>query len=108
MPSNQSWTFIDDDGTFELFSPELTSALYFPLVNQSGMMSSITPTLHGDIKTGQHTFLTRPVSIEDLHESRANRNFWINIEGYLPWSASGCSAKQVSQRFLNSQEEQTK
>ena len=68
-------------------------------------MSSVTPTLHGDIKTGQHTFLTRPVSIEDLHESRANRNFWINIDGYLPWSASGCSALQTSQHFRSEEKE---
>ena len=45
---------------FRLDAPHRTSYLYFPLVNEAGMMSVVTPTLHGDSKTGQNTFLTRP------------------------------------------------
>ncbi len=60
------------------------------------MMSSITPTLTGDIKSSQNTFLTLPVSVEDLHNTRSNRNFWLNIEGYGLWSSIGTSAKQLS------------
>ena len=41
------------------------------------MMSCVTPTLHGDVKTGQNSFLMAPVSVEDLHNSRAARNFWV-------------------------------
>ena len=67
--------FMNDDGTFELTAPHKTNALYFPLMNEAGMFSALTPLLHGDIKTGQHTFLTAPVSVEDLHNTRSARNF---------------------------------
>ena len=42
------------------------------------MMSVVTPTLHGDAKTGQNSFLTLPVSVEDLHNTRSARNFWVH------------------------------
>ena len=63
----QTWHFIDDNGAFELEAPHRNSYLYFPLVNEAGMMSSITPLLHGDIKTDQNHFLLSPVSVDDLH-----------------------------------------
>ncbi len=93
------WYFLDEKGTFALRNPHQTSALYFPLVNEAGLISSITPMLHGDIKTGQNSFLTTPVSIEDLHNSRSARNFWVLPEGDTPWSVSGISAPQIMQRF---------
>ena len=74
------WKFIDSSGTFELSSPHHSSYLYFPLVNEAGMMSSVTPLLHGDIKAGQHAFLTLPVSTEDLHNTRSGRNFWVSVK----------------------------
>lgn len=89
-----NWSFIDDFGTFTMPNPHLNNYLYFPLVNEVGMMSSLSPTLHGDIKTGQNSFLTTPVSVEDLHNSRSGRNFWFFIEGYGPWSVTGASARQ--------------
>jgi len=84
MP-NTLWKFIDDDGTFVAHNPHKISRLYFPLCNEAGLMSSITPSLHGDIKMGQHSFLTVPVSIDDLSNSMYNRNFWIYIEGFGAW-----------------------
>ena len=98
MRSTQSsgWYFIDSLGTFELLNPQNNSYLYFPLVNQAGMMSSITPMLNGDAKTGQNEFLLLPVSVEDLHNSRSGRNFWVSING-VPWSVTGNSAAQISQ-----------
>ncbi len=101
----QNWLFKDKSGTFLLKNPHHTSGLYFPLVNEAGLMSCITPSLHGDIKTGQNSFLTPPVSIEDLHNSRAARNFWVYLEGYGPWSAGGNSAAQIALRF-NPQEKE--
>ena len=62
------------------------------------MMSSVTPLLSGDCKTGQNTFLLAPASAETLHESRASRNFWVRIGG-APWSATGVSAPQQAGRF---------
>ena len=90
----QNWHFMDDQGTFELNEPQRTSYLYFPLVNQVGMMSSITPSLNGDAKLNQNSFLLLPVSVEDLHNTRSGRNFWVRINGE-PWSVSGCSARQI-------------
>jgi cellobiose phosphorylase len=97
------WAFIDDQGTFELVDPQETSYLYLPLVNQAGMMSSVTPTFNGDAKTGQNAFLLLPVSVEDLHNSRAARNFWVSVDGE-PWSATGNSAAQAAHRRSNSGE----
>ena len=94
-----TWNFIDDDGTFVLQAPHRTSALYFPLVNEAGMMSAVTPLLNGDSKTGQNAFLTLPVSVEDLHNTRSARNFWVAVDGAAPWSATGNSAPQVAQTF---------
>ena len=100
------WKFIDTHGTFELQAPHHSSYLYFPLVNEAGMMSAVTPMLHGDVKGGQHIFLTPPVSVEDLHNSRSGRNFWVYIEGVGAWSATGNSAPQIAQHFSGQEEEQ--
>lgn len=94
--AQQGWHFIDKHGTFKLDAPHETSYLYFPLVNEAGMISVVTPTLHGDAKTGQNTFLLPPVSVEDLHISRAARNFWIRTAAGQTWSATGNSAAQIA------------
>jgi len=91
----QSWIFTSPNGNFKLLAPHHTNYLYFPLVNEAGMMSAVTPSLHGDAKTSQHTFLLPPVSVEDLHASRLNRNFWIWVDGVGAWSATGNSALQI-------------
>ncbi|MBC7958990.1 MAG: cellobiose phosphorylase, partial [Vallitaleaceae bacterium] len=97
--SNKPWTFIDENGSFRWEQPEAINELYFPLCNAAGLMSSITPVLHGDIKQNHHNFLLLPVSVEDLHNSKAARNFWIYEEGKAPWSVSGNSALQHARRF---------
>jgi cellobiose phosphorylase len=98
MRSTQTsgWHFIDSQGTFELLNPQDNNYLYFPLVNQAGMISSITPTLNGDAKTGQNTFLLLPVCVQDLHNTRSARNFWVTMDG-KPWSVTGNSAAQIGQ-----------
>jgi cellobiose phosphorylase len=93
------WQFIDDKGTFALSDPQRHSYLYFPLVSEGGLVAAITPTLHGDLKAGQHRFMTLPVSAEDLHISRAARNFWVHVRGHGAWSATGNSAPQTAQAF---------
>ncbi|MCM8763123.1 MAG: cellobiose phosphorylase [Candidatus Omnitrophica bacterium] len=80
------WRFIDDNGTFVCENPQKLSRLYFPLANEAEFMSCITPNLKGDIKTGQNSFLLAPVTTEDLHNSRAGRNFWIYIDKDKIWS----------------------
>ncbi len=107
QPTNVSpWDFIDNNGTFVLKNPHLTSYLYFPLVNEAHMMSSVSPMLHGDVKTDQNTFLMAPVSVEDLHNSRSARNFWVSIENKGVWSATGNSARQIVDAGANGHGEQ--
>ena len=101
-----SWDFIDDRGGFELVNPHHTSYLYFPLVNEARMMSAVTPTLHGDAKIDQNHFLLAPVSVEDLQQSRAGRNFWIHHPSLGAWSACGSSALQIAGRQIAGTEEQ--
>jgi cellobiose phosphorylase len=99
------WEFIDETGTFRLHNPHHYNSLYFPLVNEAGIFSAVTPTLHGDIKVDHNTFLTPPVSMESLHDSRSGRNFWIKMDGGSPWSVTGNSAGQIARRFSGQDEE---
>jgi cellobiose phosphorylase len=99
------WEFIDDQGTFRLHNAHRQNSLYFPLLNDAGIFSSVTPTFHGDIKADQHTFLTPPVSVEDLQDSRSARNFWVNLDGFNPWSVTGNSAAQIARHFTHAEEE---
>ena len=97
--------FVNNKGTFKLKNPENNSYLYFPLANEAGVMSSITPTLNGDCKMGQNTFLLAPVSSEELHNNKSSRNFWIYVEGIGAWSATGVSAAQQAEAFSEDKEE---
>ncbi|MFN2305200.1 MAG: cellobiose phosphorylase, partial [Anaerolineales bacterium] len=98
------WRFIDDQGSFELVNPQQTSYLYFPLLNQAGMQSCVTPTLNGDAKLDQNAFLLLPVSVEDLHNTRSGRNFWVRIDGE-PWSATGNNPRQIVQELSSTDAE---
>lgn len=101
----KGYKYIDKKGTFELENPELASYLYFPICNESGVMSSLTPTLGGDSKMGQNTFLLAPVSSEDLHNNKSSRNFWCLIKGKGIWSATGRSSKQQAELFTEYKDE---
>lgn len=98
-------TLLNSQGDFVLRHAQQYPEVYFPLVNESGMISSVTPLLSGDAKTGQNTYLLAPASAETLHESRASRNFWVCAEGRAPWSAVGQSALQATRRFSQDAEE---
>ncbi len=93
------------DETFTLNHPEMTSYLYFPLANENGVMSSVTPNLSGDSKISQNAFLMPPVSSENLHNDKSSRNFWVRINGSLWWSATGKSAKAQSELFTEDKED---
>jgi len=95
----KGWKFVGENGTFVLENPTMSNYLYFPLVNEVGMMSSITPTLHGDINTSQNSFATEPVSAIDLRNNKSSRNFWLLIDNTELWSATGYSAKQEANKF---------
>ena len=94
-----NWQFIDLDGTFRIKNPHHSNYLYFPLVNEAGMKSAITPTLSGDVKIEQNVFLTPPQSVEDLHTSRASRNFWVYNSDIGAWSITGNAAHQIAHQF---------
>lgn len=102
------WRFIGDNGEFSLEDPEQISYLYFPLANEAGLMSAITPKLHGDIKTGQNTFALEPVSAVDLHNKKSARNFWLVVDDEEVWSAAGNSAKQEALKFNENSSEKVK
>jgi cellobiose phosphorylase len=84
------WRFTDNSGSFKSETADKINTLYLPLCNEQ-IMSSITPDLHGDIKSGQNSFLLTPVSRIDLAVSRSSRNFWIHIDKNKIWSAAGVS-----------------
>ena len=97
--------YLDKKGTFTLDNPDLTGYMYFPLCNEAGMMSSISPDLGGDIKLNQNTFLLEPVSAENLHNNKSSRNFWVYVDGKGAWSATGKSAKQQAKLFDEDKEQ---
>lgn len=99
------YRYLDQNGSFRIHNPELTSYLYFPIANESGVMGSVTPTLGGDNKMGQNTFLLAPVSSEDLHNNKSSRNFWCKVKGKGLWSAAGRSAVQEGALFTDKKEE---
>ena len=92
------WRFTDKLGSFESLTADRIKSLYFPLANET-LMSSLSPDLHGDIKTSQNSFLLTPVSRIDLSGSRSTRNFWIYINRDKVWSATGVSKnlKQIEE-----------
>lgn len=102
--ATSGWKFHGKEGVFRLEQPELSSYLYFPLVNEAGMMSSVSPNLHGQATTGHNSFLLEPISVESLHNSKAARNFWIYLDGYGAWSVTGNSARQNAALFSEEKE----
>jgi cellobiose phosphorylase len=93
-PSSSWWRFAGEEETFIADRPDQLSRLYFPLCNEAGLLSAVTPCLNGDVKTGQDTFLSLPVSTEDLHNTRSRRNFWVVVDGRDPWSIAAPSKEK--------------
>ncbi|MFH1782438.1 MAG: cellobiose phosphorylase [Candidatus Omnitrophota bacterium] len=102
MKKNTLWKFIDNEGSFIAANPHKLSSLYFPLCSPKGLLSSITPSLSGDIKKDQHSFLLVPATTIDLKETRYNRNFWVMVNDRALWSAAkgSVTASNVEGGFL--------
>jgi cellobiose phosphorylase len=96
---NKTWIFTDDLGSFEWINPHTQNQLYFPICNEAGFMGSLTPNLHGDSTTGQHTFIRLPLVLEDVHNTKSARNFWIYNDRTGPYSLTGNSARQRACSF---------
>src|SRR5258706_7940862 len=94
---SKTWgEFTGPGEAFEARNPDQMSRPYFPLCNETGPLSAITPILHGNITTDQNHFLTLPVSEQDLHNTRSARQFWVYIEGRGPWSATAAKPQESS------------
>ena len=52
--------YVGNQGDFTMENPEMLSYLYFPIANESGVMSSVAPDLAGDSKMSQNSFLMPP------------------------------------------------
>ena len=101
---NKKINFIDNNGSFRIEYPENTSYLYFPLAGEKGLKTSITPNLGGDAMLDQESFLLEPVSVENLHNNKNTRNFWLYMEDGSCWSVCGSSAEQESRKFTSNQD----
>ncbi len=97
--------FLDENGTFTMERPENYSGLYFPVAQNMGLKSAISPNLGGDSKMNQNAFLLEPVSVENLNNNRGTRNFWVNVIGKGVWSATGASARQEADKFTDKQDD---
>ena len=89
--------YVGNQGDFTMENPEMLSYLYFPIANESGVMSSVAPDLAGDSKMSQNSFLMPPVSCENLHNDKSSRNVWCKINGKTLWSLTGRSAAQQAE-----------
>ena len=98
------YEFKGNQGDFYMENPDLTSYLYFPLANESGVMSCVSPDLGGDSKMDQNSFLMPPVSCENLHNDKSSRNVWCRVDGRGLWSLTGRSSWQQAQLFSDHKE----
>ena len=97
-----TYQFISDKGVFSLPGAADYSDLYFPVAGECGIKSAVTPTLGGDCKLDQNTFLLEPVSVENLHNNRNARNFWCHIGTHGSWSATLTQALPICLHLQNS------
>ncbi len=100
-----SYNYIGNQGDFELDNPERISYLYFPIANEAGVMSCVTPDLAGDSKLNQNAFFMPPASCENLHNDKASRNIWVKVNDKSLWSLTGRSAAQQAELFTEDKEE---
>lgn len=96
---------LDREGTFSIENPENYSYLYFPIAGEQGLKSVVTPSLGGDSKLDQNTFVLEPVSVENLHNNRSTRNFWCCMEDGELWSVTGQSSAQEADKFTSRQDQ---
>jgi len=97
--------YINNTSEFCVKNPDTVRGLYFPIAGNLGLKSVVTPTLGGDSKIDQNTFILEPESIENLHNNRSSRNFWLNFVDGGYWSAVGASAEAEMRRAEGRPEE---
>lgn len=99
-----NYNYKGNQGDFYMENPDLFSYLYFPLANESGVMSCVSPDLGGDSKMDQNSFFMPPVSCENLHNDKSSRNIWCKVDGTKLWSLTGRSSWQQAQLFSKNKE----
>ncbi|OGX12350.1 MAG: hypothetical protein A3I71_06345 [Omnitrophica WOR_2 bacterium RIFCSPLOWO2_02_FULL_63_16] len=65
--------------------------LYFPLVNDAGLLSWTTPRLHGSPAASHARYLAPPLTAEDLPHTLLHRDVWLVVPHRAPFSLSGLS-----------------
>jgi len=100
------WNYTrDKKGSFLAKNPDQTSRLYFPLMNEAGMKSSVTPELKGDISASFDKYLMPPVVTEDLPRTNNSRYVWLHMNEYPAWSLNGLSPQQQASKWKHDKEE---
>ena len=97
------YSFTDCHGSFTMDNPN-TNYLYVPLASERGLKSAITPDGGGDAKINQTSFLLEPESVENLHNNRGVRNFWVRVRDAGVFSALGASDMQQARKFTPEEE----
>lgn len=81
--SSSWWAFVGEGtraeptGEFLAVHVEQVGRLYFPLVNEAGMRSWVTPSLQGAPALSHHEYLGVPLTCEDLPNNMLHRGFWL-------------------------------
>lgn len=102
------WQYTGDKkGSFRAPGADQRSRLYYPLMNEAGLRSSVTPDLKGDINGGFSRYLMPPVVTEDLHRSANARYVWIKAEGLPDWNVNGLSPDQQLRKWQPDAEHMT-
>ncbi len=86
---------LENDGRFQISNVTDLSHTYFPLCNAKAMKSAIAPSLGGDAKVDQNSFLLVPATVEDLAHSLFKRHVFFRVDDRYTWSTSGQTAHQT-------------
>ncbi|MFH0953616.1 MAG: cellobiose phosphorylase [Verrucomicrobiota bacterium] len=88
------WRFLDGrpgrpaTGEFEAVGSERIDRLYFPIANEAGMKSWVSPRLQGGPALSHNEYLGLPLTAEDLPHTLVHRGFWLVEDGREPFSLS--------------------
>ncbi len=76
---------------------ERVGRLYFPIANEAGMLSWVSPALQGGPASSHNEYLGLPLTAEDLPNSLVHRGFWIAEPGRSAFSISSlCSGGRAA------------
>ncbi|RKX33367.1 MAG: cellobiose phosphorylase [Verrucomicrobia bacterium] len=104
------WRFVhgggeEADGEFRADGARCRARVYFPLCNEGGMLSWVTPALQGAPARDYHHYLGIPLSIEEMAYSCAHRGLWLveresdrifSAAGFNPDGRHGPSAADIA------------